>query len=108
MMGNENQNDQPGRRFSMESATITRERVVARLWELACIPPEKTRGTLNGQIDACKMLHGMGFPLAIQRLREIAGMDASRTGGNSNDQGAADRLLLKIVREMEPESPGIQ
>jgi hypothetical protein len=92
----------------MEPVTITREKVIARLWELASLPPEETAGTLDGQIDGCKLLHEMGYARAVQRLSEIAGMDSSRTGGQETDQKAASRLLKEIVGSMEPENGRIQ
>jgi hypothetical protein len=94
--------------FSMEPVASNRERVIARLWELASLPPEATAGTLDGQIDGCKLLHEMGYARAIQRLSEIAGTDKSRTGGLEIDQKAAERLLEEIVGSMEPDNSRIQ
>jgi hypothetical protein len=92
----------------MKPFTITREQVIARMWELASIPPEQTRGTLEGQIDACESLHELGFAPAIPRLSEIANVDSSRTGGRQTDQKAAERFLRKVVGSMKPETSGIQ
>lgn len=78
------------------------------MWELACTPPEATKGTLEGQIDACKSLHEMGYAPAIQRLSEIANVDTSRTGGRQTDQKAAARFLKGIVGSMKPDTSGIQ
>ena len=88
--------------------TITRKRVLARLWELATLPPEKTNGTLEGQIDACKLLNQMGYTPAISRLSEISETATSRTGGRDTDQKAAAWLLKEIVDSMEPNNSGIQ
>ena len=59
-----------------------RKAVVAKLWELASMSPEQTDGALKGQIKACKTLYLLcGYQPALQRLSEIASIDASRTKG---------------------------
>jgi hypothetical protein len=92
----------------MKRTTATRERIILRIWQLASTPPEKTRGRLKSQIDACKMLHEYGYPPAIQMLNDIANMDTSRTGGRETDQKAAARLLKKIVGSITPDSGRMQ
>jgi hypothetical protein len=92
----------------MKPFTITTEQILARMWQLASTPPEKTKGTLEGQIDACKTLHEMGYAPAIQRLSEIANMDISRTGGRQTDQKAAERLLKELVVSIKADTSGIQ
>jgi hypothetical protein len=91
----------------MKPFTITREHVIARMWQLASTPPEETKGTLEGQIDACESLHEMGYAPAILRLSEIANVDTSRTGGRETDQKAAARFLRKLVASMKPDTSGI-
>ena len=92
----------------MKPFTITKEQIVARMWQLASTPPEETKGTLEGQIDACESLHEMGYAPAIPRLSEIANMDTARTGGRQTDQKAAARVLKKLVGSMKPDTSGIQ
>jgi hypothetical protein len=94
--------------FSMKPFTITREQIVARMWELASVAPEKTRGTLGGQIEACQSLHEMGYTPAISKLSEIANVDTSRTRGRQTDQKAAEKFLKKIVVSMKPDTSAIQ
>ena len=92
----------------MKPFTITKEQIVARMWELASMPPEETKGTLKGQIDACESLHEMGYAPAIPRLSEIANVDTSRTGGRQTDQKAAEKILRKVVVSRKPDTSGIQ
>ena len=92
----------------MKPFTITREQIVARMWQLASMPPEETNGTLEGQIEACKSLHEMGYAPAIPRLSEIANVDAARTGGRQTDQKAAAKFLRELVGSMKPDTSGIQ
>lgn len=93
---------------AMKPFTISKEQIVARMWELASMSPEETKGTLDGQIEACKSLHEMGYAPAIPRLSEIANVDTSRTGGRQTDQKAAARFLKEIVGSMKPDTSGIQ
>jgi hypothetical protein len=92
----------------MKPFTITREQIVARMWELASIPPEETKGTLGGQIDACQSLHELGYAPAISKLSEIANLETSRTRGRQTDQKAAEKFLRKLVVSMKPDTSGIQ
>jgi hypothetical protein len=92
----------------MKPFTITKEQIIARMWELASLPPEETKGTLKGQIDACESLHQMGYAPAIPRLREIANEETSRTRGRETDQKAAEKFLRKVVVSMKPDTSGIQ
>jgi hypothetical protein len=92
----------------MKPFTITREQIVARMWELASIPPEETKGTLGGQIDACQSLHELGHAPAISKLSEIANVETSRTRGRQTDQKAAEKFLRKLVVSMKPDTSGIQ
>jgi hypothetical protein len=92
----------------MKPFTISKEQIVARMWELASMPPEETKGTLKGQIDACESLHEMGYAPAILRLSEIANEETSRTRGRETDQKAAEKILRKVVVSMRPDTSGIQ
>jgi hypothetical protein len=92
----------------MKPLTITKEQIIARMWQLASMPPEETKGTLEGQIDACESLHELGYAPAIPRLSEIANVDTSRTGGRQTDQKAAATFLRKLVGSMKPDTSGIQ
>jgi hypothetical protein len=92
----------------MKPFTITKEQIVARMWELASLPPEETKGTLKGQISACESLHEMGYAPAIPRLSEIANEETSRPGGRQTDQKAAEKILRKVVVSMKPDTSGIQ
>ena len=92
----------------MKPFTITREQIVARMWQLASMSPEETKGTLEGQIEACQSLHKMGYAPAIPRLSEIANVDTSRTGGRQTDQEAAAKFLRELVGSMKPDTSGIQ
>jgi hypothetical protein len=92
----------------MKPFTITTEQILTRMWQLASTPPEKTEGTLDGQIEACKTLHEMGYAPAIHRLSEIADMDISRTRGRQTDQATAERLLKELVDSITPDTTGIQ
>jgi hypothetical protein len=87
----------------------TREDLVAKLLEFASIPPEQTKGTLNGQIRACKTLCGeWGYQPALQKLSEIASIDASRTKGSRRDQEAAPKLLKKYLNAIKLDKSGVQ
>jgi hypothetical protein len=92
----------------MKPFTITKEQIIARMWEIASIPPEQTRGTLKGQIDACQALHELGYAPAVSKLGEIAHLDTSRTRGRETGQKAATKFLTKLVASMKPETSGIQ
>ena len=45
---------------------VGRDKVLERLWELATLPPDVTRGNINGQLKAVAMFAAMGglFPVA--------------------------------------------
>lgn len=83
--------------------------LVTRLCELAAIPPEQTKGTLNGQIKACRLLYlAFGYQPALQTLGQIAGVDVSRTKGCSSGQEAAVRLQKKFLNAIKVDKSGIQ
>jgi hypothetical protein len=88
---------------------ITKEQIIARLWELASLPPERTNGNFEGQISACKDLYEkVRYESAIQRLNEIANLDPSVSGGRQADQKAAAEALRKIVGSVKVGERGIQ
>jgi hypothetical protein len=83
--------------------------IIARLCELATVPPEETKGTLNGQIEACKTLYlKCGYQAALQTLGEIAGMDVSRTKARSRGQEAAAKLQKKFLNAIKVDKSGLQ
>jgi hypothetical protein len=83
--------------------------IVKRLWELASVPPERSRGRLHDQINVCKMLYRrFGYQRALKRLSEIAAIDASRTNGRTRDQEAAAKLLKKYLSAIKPDKSGVQ
>ena len=86
----------------MEPTTLTKEEATAVLWGLALNEPEDTRGELRVQIRACEMMYRtLGFEPALQRLSEIANIDAVRTQGRRRDQEAAARLLKHLVSSIK-------
>ena len=88
---------------------ITKEQLIARLWELASLPPERTNGNFKGQISACKDLYEkVRYEPAIQRLNEIASLDPSASGGRQTDQKAAAEALRKIVGSIKVDKSGVQ
>ena|ERR1700678_4308138 len=92
-----------------KSFTVTKNQIIARLWELASLSPEQTKGNFEGQISACKSLyHKVEYAPAMQRLNEIAEMDPSETGGRRTDQRAAAKALKEIVGSVKPEKTGVQ
>jgi hypothetical protein len=89
----------PRRRVrEMEPFTFTKEQAIAIYWGIAAKPPEDTGGNLRAQIRACKAMYfTLGHEPAVQRLSEIANIDAARTRGRRRDQEAAARLLKLLV-----------
>jgi hypothetical protein len=82
----------------MEPVTFTKEQAIAMYWEIAAKPPEDTGGNLRAQIRACKALYfTLGYEPAVERLSEIANIDAARTRGRRRDQEAAVKLLKILV-----------
>ena len=45
---------QEGTNRAAERAEITRAEVLSRLWQLATLPPEQTKGSVGGQVAALK------------------------------------------------------
>ena len=88
---------------------ITRKMVRKRLWELAQLEPERTRGSLKGQVACCEQMHRLfKFEPALQRLNELAGIDPSRTRGRRTSQDKASNLLKRIVSSLEIDSSRVQ
>ena len=50
----------------LRKLNVGRDKVLERLWELATLPPDVTRGNINGQLKAIAMFSAMGglFPAA--------------------------------------------
>jgi hypothetical protein len=50
----------------LRKLNVGRDKVLERLWELATLPPDVTRGNINGQLKAVAMFAAMGglFPVA--------------------------------------------
>jgi hypothetical protein len=89
--------------------TVTKEQIIARLWELASLPPKQTNGSFEGQISACKSLYEkVKYAPAIQRPNEIANMDPPETGGRQTDQKAAAKALKEIVGSVKPDKSEVQ
>jgi hypothetical protein len=88
---------------------ISRKMVRKRLWELAQLEPERTRGSLKSQIDCCEQIYRLfKFEPALQRLNELARIDPSRTGGRRVSQDKAANLLKRIVFSLEIDDSKVQ
>ena len=93
----------------MEPIPVTKEKLIARLWEIAATPPEATRGSLKGQIRACRMMYSeFGYKPALQKLDEIAHIDPARTKGLTRDQEAAAKMLKRLVSSIKVDKSGVQ
>ena len=83
-------------------ATFTKIETLAILQGIAANSPEDTRGDLSAQIRACQMMYRtLGYKPALQRLSEIANIDAARTKGHRRDQEVAMQLLHSLLSSME-------
>jgi hypothetical protein len=88
---------------------ITQGTVCRRLWELAQIEPEQTRGSLKGQVDCCeKMYRFFKFEPALQRLNELASIDPTRTRGRRTSQERAEKLLKQILASLKTDKSWVQ
>jgi hypothetical protein len=88
---------------------ITKEMVCNRLWELAQIEPEQTRGSLKCQVGCCEEMYRFyGFQPALQRLNELANIDPSRTRGRRSGQNRAAKLLERFVSSIKTDKSGVQ
>jgi hypothetical protein len=88
--------------FSMEPVNFTKGDAIALYWKIAMTPPEETRGSIRGQIDACRnMYRDLGHDPALKTLSELANIDAARTKGHRRGQEAAARLLKRLVSSIK-------
>jgi hypothetical protein len=84
-------------------------KICKRLWELAQIEPEQTRGSLKGQVDCCEQMYRLfKFEPALRRLNQLAGIDPSRTRGRRTSQDKAAKLLKQIVTSLETDGSRLQ
>jgi hypothetical protein len=89
-------------RISVEPISVTKGWMIARLWELAAIPPEETRGNLRDQIKSCKVLYcTFGYKPALGRLSELASIDPARTKGHRRGQESAAKWLKRLVSSIK-------
>jgi hypothetical protein len=93
-----------------KAISFTKEDAIARLWVFATMTPEETKGSLKNQIDACRSLYEMfRYQPALQRLSEIATIDAARTKGSRWRQETAAKLLKRLVSSIKVDkNQGIQ
>lgn len=75
-----------------DPATFTVGKAIAWYWKFAQTPPEKTRGSLKCQIDACRQMYALGHEPALAMLIQLANIDPSRTKGHRRGQEAAEKL----------------
>ena len=96
--------------FPMEPTAVTKKEIIAILRGIAANSPEDTRGDLSAQIRACQMMYcTLGHKPALQRLSEIANVEAVRTKGHRKDQELAMGLLKSLLSSMEVDGKqGIQ
>jgi hypothetical protein len=81
-----------------EPTTLTKEEAITALWGLALNEPEDTLGELSVQIGACEMMYRtLAYEPALQRLSEVADIDAARTKGRRRDQEAAAKLRKHLA-----------
>jgi len=87
----------------------TKQMVRKRLWELAQLEPERTRGSLKSQVDCCEQMYRLfKFEPALKRLNELAGIDPSRTRGRRTSQEKATKLLKRIVSSLNTDNSRVQ
>lgn len=87
-----------GRKPDFTDRNDVRRFIIAKMCEFATMPPEKTKGTLSGQIKACRDLYvEWGYQPALRMLGQIANVDTSRTNGRSRDQEAAAKLQKRFL-----------
>ena len=85
-----------------------KQEFIALLMGLAWTPPEQTRGSLKGQIGACKLMALFGCEPAFKRLNEIATTDPLRTNGRRRDQDAAAKALTKLLNQSNMDNIRVQ
>jgi hypothetical protein len=93
-----------------EPTAFTKKEAIAILRGIAANSPEDTRGDLSAQIRACQMMYcTLGYKPALQRLSEIANVEAVRTKGHRKDQELAMEVLKSLLSSMEVDGKqGIQ
>jgi hypothetical protein len=92
-----------------KAISFTKEDAIAILWKIAATAPESTRGNLRDQIRACKLMYRLGYEPALNRLSELADIDAARTKGHRRGQESAERLLKRSVSSIKVDkNQGIQ
>jgi hypothetical protein len=92
----------------LTAANFTIGKAIAWYWEFAQTPPEKTRGSLKCQIEACKQMYALGHEPALAMLSELAKIDVSRTKGRRRGQEAAENLLKRLVSSIKVDKSGVQ
>jgi hypothetical protein len=84
-------------------------KICKRLWELAQIEPEQTRGSLTGQVDCCEQMYSLfKFEPALRRLNQLANIEPSRTRGLRTSQDKAAKLLKRIVSSLKTDKSRVQ
>jgi hypothetical protein len=93
----------------LTAATFTIGKAIAWYSEFAQTPPERTRGSIRSQIEACRQMYKHGHQPALKMLSELAKIDPSRTRGHRRGQEAAEKLLTKYVSSVKVgKNQGIQ
>jgi hypothetical protein len=87
---------------SLTAATFTIGKAIEWYSEFAQTPPEKTRGSIRDQIQACRNMYlDLGYEPALKMLSELAKIDPSRTRGHRRGQEVAEKLLTKYVSSVK-------
>jgi hypothetical protein len=86
---------------SFTAATFTIGKAIAWYWEFAQTPPEKTRGSLTSQIEACRQMYKHGHQPALAMLSELAKIDSARTKGHRRGQESAEKLLKRLLSSIK-------
>ena len=82
----------------MDMNTLAKEKLIALYWAIAAATPEETRGSIKGQIRACRNMYlDLGYAPALKRLSELANIDAARTRGHRRVREAAENLLKRLL-----------
>jgi hypothetical protein len=95
-------------RMKPETPAFNKQEFIALLMRLAWTPPEQTRGSLEEQIRACKLMASFGYEPAFKRLNEIATTDPVRTNGRRRDQDAAAKVLTRLLNKSNIDNIRIQ
>jgi hypothetical protein len=92
----------------LTAANFTLGKAIEWYWEFAQTPPEKTRGSLTCQIEACRQMYKLGHQPALAMLSALAKIDVSRTKGRRRGQEAAEKLLKRLVSSIKVDKSGVQ